>query len=71
LRPAKPWKQHGRGGKSMNTSEFGNISWVFYVVAAYGAVAASIVLFAISTRRQYCNAQEALKEEGFSSDKTW
>jgi hypothetical protein len=55
----------------MNTSEFGNISWVFYVIAAYGAVAASIVLFAISTRRQYCNAQEALKEEGFSSDKPW
>jgi hypothetical protein len=55
----------------MNSSEYGNISWVFYVVAAYGVVALSILLFTISTRRQYCKAQEALKEEGFSADKQW
>jgi hypothetical protein len=55
----------------MNTSEYGNISWFFYVIAAYGIVALSIVVFAISCRRQYCKAQEALKEEGFSADKTW
>lgn len=55
----------------MNTSEFGNISWIFFVVGAYGTVGFSLVLFTISTRRQYLKAQEALKEEGFSADKQW
>jgi len=55
----------------MNSSEYGNISWVFYVTLAYGSVALSVLIFAISTRRQYLKAQDALKEEGFSADKTW
>lgn len=55
----------------MNTSEYGNISWIFFVVGAYGVVAIALFLFALSTRRQYCKAQEALKEEGFSAEKAW
>ncbi|MEN9827035.1 MAG: hypothetical protein RI953_2780 [Pseudomonadota bacterium] len=53
----------------MGTSEYGNISWVFYVFGAYACVAISLLLFAITSRQKYCKAQEALKEEGFSADK--
>lgn len=55
----------------MGTSEFGNISWIYFVVGAYGIVLISLLAFTVSSRRRYSKAQEALKEEGFSADKTW
>ncbi|MFZ9519683.1 MAG: hypothetical protein ACO3A4_04320 [Silvanigrellaceae bacterium] len=55
----------------MGTSEFGNISWVFYVVGAYASVAVSLFLFGVTSRQKYCKAQEALKEEGLSADKSF
>lgn len=54
----------------METSEFGNISWVYYVFGAYAVVAVSMIGFVWATMRQFGQAHRALKEEGFSSDKT-
>lgn len=54
----------------MNSSEFGNISWYFYVTLAYGFAGASLVFFTLTTRSRFKKAQKALKEEGFSADKS-
>lgn len=53
----------------MNESEFGNISWVYYVVGAYAVVALALLGFIWGTLRRFSAASRALKEEGFSDDK--
>lgn len=52
----------------MNSSEFGNVSWVYYVVGAYGVVILSLAAMALSSLRRFRLARQALKEEGFSDD---
>ncbi|NBO37051.1 heme exporter protein CcmD [bacterium] len=54
----------------MNTSEFGNLSWVFYVVAAYAIVFLSLLIFTFATWKRVASVRQALNEEGFSSEET-
>lgn len=53
----------------MNSSEYGNVSWIVFVVAAYGLTALSVLAFTLATRRLFTKSMRALKEEGFSTDK--
>jgi hypothetical protein len=53
----------------MNSSEFGNVSWVYYVVGAYAVVVLSLAAMTLSSLRRFRIARRALKEEGFSDDK--
>jgi hypothetical protein len=52
----------------MMTSEYGNISWVYFVVGAYGIVGLSLLIFLIQTSRRYNVAIKSLKDEGFFAD---
>ncbi|MEY4064650.1 MAG: hypothetical protein RIR26_858 [Pseudomonadota bacterium] len=49
----------------MNTSEYGNISWVYFVIAAYAVVALSLMVFAVNSVRRFRAARQALQDEGF------
>ena len=53
----------------MNTSEFGNVSWVYFVVGAYVLVAVALAALAINSVARYRRARQALNDEGFSDDK--
>ncbi|MEN9529908.1 MAG: hypothetical protein RI932_1781 [Pseudomonadota bacterium] len=53
----------------MSTSEFGNVSWVYYVVGAYVLVAVVVLGLAINSLSRYRRARQALNDEGFSDDK--
>jgi heme exporter protein D len=54
----------------MNSSEFGNVSWVYYVVGAYAVVMLSLAVMALSSLRRFRLARRALNEEGFSDDRS-
>ncbi len=55
---------------SMGESEFGNISWVYYVVGAYGVVAVTLALFAVNSLGRYKKAVQSLNEETPLVDKS-
>lgn len=52
----------------MNTSEFGNISWIYYVVGAYLSVGVSLLAFTLISLSRFRTVRRALKEEGFSDE---
>lgn len=52
----------------MGESEFGNISWVYYVSGAYAVVAVSLLGFALNSIGRHNKALESLKEEMQDAD---
>jgi hypothetical protein len=58
-----------KGEGFMVESEFGNISWVYYVVGAYTVVAVTLLVFALNSLGRYKKAVESLNEETPSDDK--
>lgn len=59
-----------KGGKLMGESEFGNISWVYYVSGAYAVVAVTLLSFALNSIGRHNKALESLKEEMQGADTT-
>lgn len=53
----------------MGESEFGNISWVYYVAGAYAVVALAVVAVALNSLGRYKKAVDSLNEETQSVDK--
>lgn len=53
----------------MGESEFGNISWVYYVSGAYAVVALTLLVFTTNSLGRFKKAMESLNEEIASDDK--
>ncbi|MBM3381072.1 MAG: heme exporter protein CcmD [Betaproteobacteria bacterium] len=54
----------------MSTSEFGNVSWVYFVAGAYVLVVVVLLGLAVNSLGRYRRARQALNDEGFSDDKS-
>jgi hypothetical protein len=52
----------------VNTSEYGNVSWVYFVIAAYLVVGLALLVFAFNSLRRFRAARKALQDEGFVDD---
>jgi heme exporter protein D len=51
------------------TTDFGNISWVVYVTAAYVLVGLSLIGFLLVSLKERDKALQSLKDEGFLAEK--
>ncbi len=57
-----------KGEVFMGESEFGNISWVYYVAGAYGVVLVTLAVFTLNSLARYKRALDSLNEEAPSVD---